>query len=118
MAKATHAQEVSTGTSDSYTPEELADPRPPVRIQRAMIGEVDRPLVGDNLPPSSETASTEKSANARNVPSPALKTENRSSQFAGTSTVDSADGDTPGAGKGSPKKSVKKSAKPDDDFDF
>lgn len=38
MAKSTKAQEVSTGTPDSYTEQELADPQPPVVITRAELG--------------------------------------------------------------------------------
>ena len=42
MAKNTHSQEILTGTSDSYTVEEASDPNPPVVIQRAMLGDVDK----------------------------------------------------------------------------
>lgn len=44
MAKSTHAQEVSTGTPDSYTDEEMRDPQP-VIITRPMLGEVDRVVI-------------------------------------------------------------------------
>jgi hypothetical protein len=43
MAKSTNAQEVATGTSDSYTPHELSDPAPPIKVTRAMLGEVPCP---------------------------------------------------------------------------
>jgi hypothetical protein len=44
MAKNTHAQEVATGTSDSYDEHELSDPELPqhVVITRPILGEVDR----------------------------------------------------------------------------
>lgn len=47
MAKNTHAQEVATGTSDSYTDNELADPNPPqpIVITRPILGEVDRATI-------------------------------------------------------------------------
>jgi hypothetical protein len=37
MAKSTRA------SGDTYTEHELSDPTPPIRIQRAMLGEVDKP---------------------------------------------------------------------------
>lgn len=40
MARATKA------AGDSYTPEEKQDPNPPIRIRRALLGEVDKPSVG------------------------------------------------------------------------
>ena len=53
MAKNTHPQEAATGTSDSYTAEEASDPRPPVVIRRAMLGDVDRPAeLGEEESPS------------------------------------------------------------------
>lgn len=40
MAKNTHAQEIATGTSDSYTEHEGSDPQPPATVRRAMLGEL------------------------------------------------------------------------------
>lgn len=85
MAKSTRAQEASTGSSDSYTAAELNDPSPPFRIQRAMLGEVDRPrkeepsLAGMGSSPSSESESTSSDKTKSNVPKPARSTENPSS---------------------------------------
>lgn len=47
MAKNTHAQEAATGTSDSYTEDELLDPEPPqhIIITRPILGEVDRAVI-------------------------------------------------------------------------
>jgi len=61
MAKSTKAQQVSTGTSDSYTDDELNDPAPPIHITRAMLGappKEDTPSVGMDSSPSSESANT------------------------------------------------------------
>lgn len=83
MAKNTHAQEVSTGTSDSYTEEELSDPAPPVVIQRAMLGELkegDSGLVGMD---SSELSEKEQQPSEHSKTSPrelAQTTENPSDQ--------------------------------------
>lgn len=62
MAKSTKAQQASTGTSDSYTEAELADPTPPIQITRAMLGAVPErevsPSVGMDSSPSSESEIT------------------------------------------------------------
>ena len=43
MAKATHAQEVSTGTSESFTEHELNDPEPHLALLRNRPGLRDEP---------------------------------------------------------------------------
>ena len=98
MAKSTKAQEVSTGTSDSYTPEELADPAPPVRIQRAMLGVVPEevpPSVGTHSSQSSESETTRNDNENPSLRQPAPTTENPSGQPAKEtdSTADSTVGD-------------------------
>lgn len=105
MAKATRAQEVSTGTSDSYTDDELVDPTPPVVITRPILGEVDRVPYrskeaqssqevdgGDSTQSSqSEHKSDDKPNQSR--PQHAPTTENPSKVTAKeTSDVDSTDG--------------------------
>lgn len=95
MAKSTRAQEISTGTSDSYTETELADPHPPIRIQRAVLGG-ESPSVGTDF---SEPLSNESQSNELGNPSPqepALTTESLSGQTATEdSTVNLTDGDGP-----------------------
>lgn len=82
MAKATHAQEVATGTSDSYTPEELADPDPPVVITRAQLGGekqwTERQDGTDSLESSGKEHGTGEKQ-SQPLQSPALTTENPSS---------------------------------------
>jgi hypothetical protein len=119
MAKNTHAQEISTGTPDSYTEEELQDPQP-VIVTRPMLGEVDRAAItapyepvpsdqddtkkeaekspamedgGDSIP-SSQSESSAGSKPNQSPPQPAPMTENLSSPTpTETSDVDSTDGD-------------------------
>lgn len=84
MAKNTKAQQASTGTSDSYTEAELADPTPPIQITRAMLGAVPEkevvPSVGMDSSPSSESEIT-KSDNAKPPPLPPVQmTESLSGQ--------------------------------------
>jgi hypothetical protein len=71
MAKATHAQEVATGTSDSFTEHELNDPVL-VRVTRPEIGYVDRvPEEKEESPSQNNPAdSTDSSPSAKNDPSP------------------------------------------------
>lgn len=83
MARSTKAQQVSTGTPDSYTPEELADPVPPIRITRAMLGVVPeevKPSVGTDSSPSSESETTKSGNENPNPLAPAQMTENHSGQ--------------------------------------
>lgn len=83
MAKSTKAQQVSTGTPDSYTPEELADPTPPIRIQRAMLGappKEDASSVGTDSSRSSENANTKSGKENPSLPPPVQTTENPSGQ--------------------------------------
>lgn len=97
MAKATRAQEVSTGTSDSFTEHELSDPSPPIRIRRAMLGEVDRPLaVGGDSTQSSESEPTSSGSQNRDHQQPAQTTENPSNKsHQADSDADLMDGNTP-----------------------
>lgn len=95
----------------SHTPEELADPDLPVRIQRAEIGFVDRkeePSPGNSSSPS--TPKQEKHDEQLKAPprKAARTTGNRSkAQTPEDSTVDSTDGDGQNSG-----------TQPSDDFDF
>lgn len=80
---------------DSYTETELADPNPPVRIRRAMLGG-EQSLVGTD---SSEPLSNESQSNAPetvNRQEPAQTTESLSGQTDKVdSIVNSTDGDGP-----------------------
>lgn len=83
MAKSTKAQQVSTGTPDSYTPDELADPTPPIRIQRAMLGALPEevpPSVGTHSSPSSESGITNADNENQSPRQPVQTTENPSGQ--------------------------------------
>jgi hypothetical protein len=86
MAKNTHAQEVSTGDSASFTEHELSDPIPPpvVTITRMNLGgEVSSPVNredGTESSTSSESVSTSRQSQPHNPPQPAPTMENRSSQ--------------------------------------
>lgn len=95
MAKSTHGQEVSTGTSDSFTEHELADPNPPVVVQRAMLGGEPKSVGTD----SSQSSGDEPQSSNTTNPSPqepAQTTENPSDQ---TATVDSDVHSTDGVGQ-------------------
>ena len=82
MAKSTKAQQVSTGTSDSYTDHELSDPVPPIRIQRAMLGVVPTEEVASSVGGASTQSSrneTTSSGKTKASPqAPAQTTENPS----------------------------------------
>src|SRR5258707_723537 len=85
MAKATHAQEVSTGTSDSYTEHELTDPAGWPR--RAMLGELkegdlsSQPTVdGGGSIQFSESDQTSNEKPTQPLPLAAQTTENPSGQ--------------------------------------
>lgn len=95
MAKSTKAQQVSTGTSDSYTAHEMSDPVPPVRIQRAMLGvvpeEVSSSVGGDSMR-SSKSATTSSESATHNRLAPAQTTENPSGPTETDSGADSTDG--------------------------
>lgn len=102
MAKGTKAQEVSTGTSDSYTLEELADPTPPIRIQRAMLGVVPEfreaePSVGTHSSQSSESENTKSDSVSQSRQAPAQMTESLSGQP--ESETDSIAASTAGVGQ-------------------
>jgi SAP domain-containing protein len=100
MAKATHAQEISTGTSASFTEHEYSDSEPGLavareimRINRPMLGEVDKSLAGTD---SSESLSTERQENETsnlNLQEPVQTTESLSNRTAtADSDADSTDG--------------------------
>lgn len=102
MAKLTHAQEVSTGTPDSYTAEETADKHAPVVIRRAMLGEVDRPLAetpdggGSSLSTEKLQTSTESSKGNPRLPAPTMENpSDPQEKEEEVSTVPLTDGDTP-----------------------
>lgn len=56
----------SRHSGDSYTGDELNDPHPPVKIRRAVLGEVDRPSVGGD---SSQSSGKEENSNDKPIPS-------------------------------------------------
>lgn len=97
MAKNTKAQEVATGTSDSYTDDEIQDPDPPVRITRAELGTVDQPWHGNNSTQSSENDETESDSQKASRRKPAPTTDNRSKRRGKATDSDaiSTDGDGP-----------------------
>lgn len=84
MAKNTKAQQVSTGTPDSYTPAELADPAPPIQITRAMLGvvpeEVNKSSVGTHSSLSSESETMKDDKQNQFLPPHAPTMENLSGQ--------------------------------------
>lgn len=95
MAKNTRAQEVSTGTADSYTEHEKSDENPPPRIQRAMLGG-DTPLVGTDSSEFSQSDRPLSEPESHNRRAPARTTENLSAQMdKADSTVNLTDGDGP-----------------------
>lgn len=111
---------------DSYTPEELADPNPPVRIQRAELGKVDQPSVGTDSSPSSESDSKPSDRTSHSHRKPVPMTENLSgAQESGTdSGAHSTDGSIrktspgPSARKATPKgKANIRSTDPETDFE-
>lgn len=124
MAKSTRAQEVSTGTSASYTEHEASDPV----IRRAMLGEIDQPVVeegetssdGINSQQSSESELTSNEKPSQSHPRPAPTMENPSEQKEGTgqdSSAHSTDGGTrktqsQPSGRQPAKKTVAKNANP------
>lgn len=81
MAKVTHAQEVSTGTSDSYTEHELSDPHAPdqIRVTRAVIGG-ESESVGDNSKQSSASEESESDSQRQPRREPAQTTDSHSPQ--------------------------------------
>lgn len=85
----------STGEGASFTPAELRDPDPPIRVRRAELGRVDQ-LAGTD---SSERLPKEQQSNAQetvNRLEPAQTTGSHSSQ---TDTVDSAADSMDGVGQ-------------------
>jgi hypothetical protein len=124
MAKSTRAQENKTGTSDSYTDEELLDPTPPVVVTRAVLG-VDPKWVGTNSTASSESESNESESAKQPRRKPAQTTDNRSSRTETETDSDaiSTDGDTPKtgqrqSGKAGKKANVRSTGSDVDDDDF
>lgn len=103
MARSTHAQEVATGTSDSYSEHELSDPTPPdaVRITRAMIGELKerevKPSVGTDSSQSSGSESSLNESSTQSPPELVLTMENPSLQS--PMVEDSTVSTTAGAGR-------------------
>lgn len=95
MAKSTKAQEVSTGTPDSYTEHELSDPAPPVVVTRAMLGEVPPSQTetdGGDSSTSSEKTKPSSDKSGQQGQKPAQNAESLSSQQGGPSTVLMTDG--------------------------
>ena len=77
MAKSTRAN------GDTYTAEELSDPNPPVRIQRAMLGGDPRSRTTEDGGDFSQSSENEKPSSETNNPSPqqpAPTTDSRSNQ--------------------------------------
>lgn len=106
MAKNTHAQEIATGTSDSYTEDEVLDPTPPLQVTRPELGTVDRPVTpkeepspamedGGDFTRSSKSESPESTKPNQSHQQPAPTTENLSSP---TPTADSGVASTDGVG--------------------
>jgi len=110
MAKSTKAQEVSTGTPDSYTEHELSDEQlgDTLRSRPMLGGELKS--AGTSLPQSSGSESTSSGRTKASHQAPALTTESRSSQQA-TGTASSADS-TVGAGRADLSPSDKTIVKP------
>lgn len=81
MAKSTKAQEVTTGTPDSYNEHELSDPTPPVVVTRAMLGEVPCQTTTDGGDSSTSSEQTTPSDGQKQPqgPAPAQNVENLSS---------------------------------------
>lgn len=110
MAKATHSQEILTGTSDSYTEEELNDPHPPFVVQRAMLGELkegDDKSVGTASLESSNDETQSSKTQSPDHQGPAQMTENPSDQ------TDEGDSDAPstvGSGRKTPPRQSAKAA--------
>lgn len=100
MAKNTHSQEILTGTSDSYSDHESDDPNSPnIRINRPMLGEVDKPLAHQDGTDSSQLSESDSKSSASTTVdphSPAPTTENPSSA---TDTADSIVDSTDGVGQ-------------------
>lgn len=125
MAKATHSQEILTGTADSFTEHELNDPSPPVVVRRAMLGGDPKSVGTDSSESLNRETQSDKSEN-QDLPSPAQTTENRSGQTEQES--DSSARSTGGGGrKTTPQRSGKRApvtrrassraVDEDDDFD-
>lgn len=103
MAKNTHAQEVATGTPDSYTSHELSDPMP----TRAMIGvliervgeQPSAPQDGMRSTQSSESAQTSNEKPSPDPLPPVQTTENPFEQKAQETVPDSSAHSTDGNGQ-------------------
>ncbi len=120
VAKNTHAQEVATGTPDSYTLEEAGD-WSTIVANRPQLGEV-KPSVGSNSEASSENAeksSEETSADPRK-PAPDAVNHSRQEETPDNSGADSTGGSTRRTGRASGRGSAatRKSNTQTDDFDF
>lgn len=90
-AKNTHAQEVATGTSDSYAIPAV-DPDAPTRVRRAMLGG-EPTSVGSNSSESTMRQGNDESSRDPSPQLPAHTTGSRLSQTEPASDVDSTDGD-------------------------
>lgn len=97
MAKATHSQEIITGTPESFTDHELSDPNPPVTITRAVLGGELQSVGTDSSEPSNVETQSDKSENP-DPQSPAQTTENPSGQ-SGKEESDSTAHTTGGSGR-------------------
>lgn len=108
MAKATRAQEVSTGDSTSFTKHELSDPKPPVVVTRAVlggellsVGSNSEASSGSNRKPSDETTQ------APQAPAPTMASHSPQRE----TETDSDATSTVGVGLSSPAKQSSKPAK-------
>ena len=116
MAKNTHSQEVLTGTSDSFTDNEIDDPSPPYQIQRAMLGELtekegDEELAGTD---SSELSLSEQPSSVRSKTSlqeHAQMTGNPSNQT-GQDQEDSSARSTDGGGRATARQPLGRKTQP------
>lgn len=90
MAKSTKSQAITTGTSDSYTAEELADPLAALRARPVLGGELKS--VGTDSSRSSESAATSSGKAKQPHQLPAPTTENPSNQTVADSGADSTGG--------------------------
>lgn len=92
MAKSTKSQEITTGTPDSYTSAELADPAAVLRARPMLGGELK--LAGTSSAQSLPSAETSSDKPNPSLQAPAQTTESLSSQpeTAANSGADSTDG--------------------------
>lgn len=67
MAKATHAQEVATGTAESFTEHELNDPEPHLAILRNRPTLRDEPMKPADIVPEPEVTPEEQQETAEEI---------------------------------------------------